>query len=48
MLGLLVALALPATASGQTWLPVQTLSAPGGSAMEAQVAFDTAGNALAI
>jgi hypothetical protein len=44
----LAGLVLPAPAAAATWGPVQTLSAAGAQAMEAQVAFDDQGNALAI
>ena len=48
LIGLLAALALPASAQGQAWQPVQTLSAAGAQALEPQVAFDSQGGALAI
>src|SRR5919106_4556522 len=48
LLGLVAAVALPASASGATWQPVQTLSGAGAQALEAQVAFDSQGGALAI
>jgi hypothetical protein len=45
---LAVVFALPGSASAATWSPAQTLSAAGATAERPQVAFDPAGNALAV